>query len=359
LIKSSLVVVASSMLACSVGKDGAPGPQGPAGSQGPAGPAGTQGVQGPVGADGSLRIYGNGSAGAKTVAASGVLADTNLQYTDFTVSAGATLNIPSGAVIRCTGTFTVNGAIVVAAAAQGSLQSGFAGGFDGAYAPASLGNALRAAAPGEFGPNTVTQSGGLAGLGINNVFQARQILRPGVFGGGGAGGSFAADGSDGGGSLVVLARTAVAVGAAGSIRADGSVGGSRVGGGGGGIIILASPATITIAAGAAISAVGGPGGASDSFAAAGGGGGGGIVHLLAPTTTNAGTITVGGGAGGTAGAPGSVGGTNRQGGGGGGGCFGSGGSGGSVISNPGNPGAGGAGGAGALLLTNVDPTSLF
>src|SRR5262245_58211752 len=99
------------------GETGPEGPQGPPGSQGPpgatgaTGPTGPTGATGPIGppgaagANGSLRIYGDGSAGDRIFSADSILAVGNLQFHDFTVNPGVTLHIHSGTVIRCTGTF--------------------------------------------------------------------------------------------------------------------------------------------------------------------------------------------------------------------------------------------------------------
>ena len=87
------------------------GPQGP---DGPQGAMGAPGVDGVAGTDGSLRIYGNGSAGAHVVSVAedwGSTPPSNLMFTDFTINSGMTLDIPSGIVIRCKGTFTNNGTI--------------------------------------------------------------------------------------------------------------------------------------------------------------------------------------------------------------------------------------------------------
>jgi hypothetical protein len=373
------VVVSMTLVACSAGSKGDPGatgptgsagptgpsgptgpagPTGPVGPTGPAGPTGPVGATGPTGPDGSLRIYGNGSAGAKVVSATTTLADVNMQYTDFTVSAGVTLTVPSGAVIRCTGTFTNNGTIVVPANTAGSSQTAFVvDPYAHAYAPAPAGISARPASPGELGPNTVPQHGGVAGLGLDDAFSGRQVLRPGRYGGGGGGAALGGLAGSGGGTLVVLARTAVALGPSGAIRANASATPNGGGGGGGGVIILGSPAAITIASGATMSAAGGAGGASTSGAGAGGGGGGGIVHLIAPAISNLGTVNVGGGAAGAKGALGSITAATRQGGGGGGACYGSGGAGADV--NGTTPLDAMAGFAGGLLITNVDPTSLF
>lgn len=54
--------------------------------------------------------------------------NNNFQFTDFSVAAGVTLTVPSGTVIRCTGTFTNNGTIVVNTGAPGGSADGWASG---------------------------------------------------------------------------------------------------------------------------------------------------------------------------------------------------------------------------------------
>jgi hypothetical protein len=81
------------------------------------GPAGPTGPTGPTGENGQLRIFSDGSAGvlAVTTGASllGRVPDATFQFTDATISAGAIRTVPSGTLLRCTGTFTNNGTIVV------------------------------------------------------------------------------------------------------------------------------------------------------------------------------------------------------------------------------------------------------
>lgn len=294
-------------------------------------------------------IFGNGSAGSVTISSDTLLAEPNLQFKNFTVESGVTLEVESGTVIRCTGTFQNDGTIVVFTSARGSLQSGFIGIDDGSYAPAEAGVALRAPSPGELGPSTSTRAGGQAGIGVSE-YQARMLLRPGPKAGSGSGGSFAVQGASGGGSLVVLAKSSITNN--GTITADGANAGSRSGGGGG-IVVLGSTGSVTNSG--TISATGGNGGNNDTFAGRGGGGGGGIIHFLAPTVTE-GTTDVSGGVGGVA--SGTVSSDPRQGGGGGGACGGNGGVGGSVSSSD-TPNAAGAGSAGYALTTIANPTSLF
>ena len=295
-------------------------------------------------------IYGNGSAGDSTFTSSTTFSDENPQYRNFTVEAGVTLTIPSGVVIRCTGTFTNDGTIVVQTGAQGAAQEGHNGLHEPIYVAAEPGVALRAPSNGEWGPDTDTRFGGAGGIGTGS-FLARQILRPGPKAGSGAGGSFGQEGADGGGSLVILAKNAIDN--TGAITANGQFLSARSGGGGGGIVIMGSNGTITNTG--TIAANGANGGASDSFAGPGGGGGGGIIHFLAPNVT-AGTTSVGGGSSGTAGANITI--PERQGGGGGGACGGSGGDGGSVSSSD-AVFVGFTGSSGFVLTTIANPSSLF
>jgi hypothetical protein len=284
------------------------------------------------------------------VAVATTLADLDLNYTDFTINTGVTLTIPSGAVIRCTGTFTNNGTIVVQTSARGGSQTGANPMVESSYAPAHPGISISPAGCGEYGSNAATRTGGIAGVAIS-AFAARFILLPGANAGGGGGGAMGSTGASGGGSLVVVAKTSVFN--YGTITANGAAGAVRCGGGGGGMVILASAGTTANVG--SISANGGAGGNSDASGGAGGGGGGGIVHLIGPNIVE-GTVNVLGGAAGTA--AGSVTADPRQGGGGGGACGGNGGSGGNV-SAAGTPGAASAGVAGLFLQTGIDPSWSF
>jgi len=340
---------------------GPQGPQGPAGADGARGPAGPEG---PMGEDGQLRIYGDGWAETNTVSANEDWRDAeelpaNLQFTDFTVDPGVTLHVPSGLVIRCIGTFTNNGTIIVSTAAAGGLRAASGGRIrvDASVRPAHPGVAKSAPGAGEMGDDTYERKGGLGGLHLTEA-EARLVLAPGIVGGGGGGASLGeSDGGGGGGSFTVLAGIGVVNN--GTIIANGesvSIGGG--GGGAGGVVILASPYSVTNGAAGNIRANGGAGGDSDTNEGAGGGGGGGIVHLLAPSITNDGAISVAGGSAGTAGDFGSVIALPRAGGGGGGGCGGSGGNGGGVTDDD-DPAEASAGGSGFSVQTLVDPTALF
>jgi hypothetical protein len=279
----------------------------------------------------------------------------NAQYTDFTIAAGATVTFPSGTVIRCTGTFTNNGHIIVQTGASGGALSGNIPLGALSNIPADPGVSLRAAGSSEFGESTGGRFGGAGGVGLS-AYQARHLTFPGVKAGGSGAGGIGSAGA-GGGSLVVLARTAIVNGGTG-IVADGSNSGTAGGGGGaGGVVILASAGSITN--NAPISVKGGNGGGTDAQSGPGGGGGGGIVRLISPSVTNAGGFVTTGGAGGTIiqnGLTSQI----RGGGGGGGACGGNGGNGGATPASPG-PSAAPAGGgvAGHGLVDLLDPTFLF
>jgi hypothetical protein len=331
--------------------EGPQGPQGPTGATGPQGAQGIQGIpgsQGLPGADGTLRIYGNGSAGDKTVSADGdysVYYYPHRQYVNFTVNPGVTLSVASGTVLRCTGTFTNQGTIVVLESAAGVYGGGPPHPGSSAGAAGVPATAIApSGAPGSFG-----------GMGLGSF---RTLLSPGVFAGGGGGG--AQNSGYGGGAFTVLCRTGIVN--SGEIRADGVshpfLGGGVTGGGGGGggAVILASAGSITHTG--LIAARGGDGGPSDTRSGPGGGGGGGLIHLIAPSVSNTGSTSVAGGGAGAAGGPGSVTSTVRYGGGGGGAMIGSGGRGGTVATD-GTPSAATPGGAGISTITLEDPTSLF
>jgi hypothetical protein len=324
---------------------------------------GANGSNGSDGVDGSLRIYGDGSAGVLHVTSftefinSG---DPHQQFTDVTIDAGVTLWVPSGMVLRCNGSFHNRGTITVFTHGSGTNTDNFGGPtltIVSRGAPAA-GHVARVASNGEFGPKTTSLIGGQGGDSYN-YGAARALLKPGVMGGGpGGGAAVSSDGGNGGGAFTILAASSLVN--EGSISANGADGSSGTGGGGGGIIILASKTSISNTG--TISATGGNGGESGPRAAAGGGGSGGIVHLLAPSVT-AGTITLTGGAAGSTAI--AVGQTFdlRSGGGGGGACGGSGGVGSDVrasTDSPANfqPGAS-AGSVGVSFTTLTDPTALF
>lgn len=330
---------------------------------------GPQGPAGPMGTDGQLRIYGNGSAGARVVSGNEdwnnpAQAPINLQFTDLTINAGVTLTLPSGMTIRCTGAFTNNGNIVV--------RNGADGGFAGQDGPGDddLANGPIAAVPGvgtiaaqagDTGDSSAARFGGRGGFGISE-FEARQVIVVTTAAGGGgaaagtdmSGGTTDNKGSSGGGGVRILAMGPITNAASATMTADGGQG--EGGGGAGGVIIMASMTSVTN--GGTMSADGGNGEDGDSNEGPSGGGGGGIIHFLAPTITNSGAATVAGGAAGAVG-PG-VSASTRFGGGGGGASGGSGGKGGIVPAGAtATPLAATNGASGFVLESQLDPTSLF
>lgn len=304
------------------------------------------------------QLYGDGSAGARTITGTMVLNDANLQYTDFTVAAGAVLLVPSGVTLRCTGTFTNYGTIQVDYTSNpGHMKAPATGGTVGSFGIPGQGVANGLPQFGEVGNNLANRSGGSGGAGHNAGLPValRSLVRLGHQAGGGGAGRMNAwnvVAGGGGGAFTVLAKGELHN--LGTITANAGLAGAGTGGGGGGVVVLAS-ALLSRNAGT-IQAMGGAGGASDSYGGPGGGGGGGIVHLLAPKVANSGTINVSGGAAGPL--VGAITQALRQGGGGGGGSGGYGGLGGIAYAN-GTPGAAAAGTAGLLLTTVADPTSLF
>jgi hypothetical protein len=194
-----------------------------------------------------------------------------IQCTNFSISGGVTLTVPSGTVIHATGTVTIAGTLTVG-------NSPF--GFGWAQTLPNFSNGAFAQSP--FALRKLLHPGSLGGgSGINIVLFANGAP-PNA--GNGSGGS-------GGGSLVIAAAGAVSI--TGTINANGEVGSGdgtefADGGGGGGIVIIASKTSVSNSG--TINAQGGQGTAAVSGAyCASGGGGGGVVHLLGPSIT-AGTL---------------------------------------------------------------------
>jgi hypothetical protein len=298
-------------------------------------------------------VYGDGSAGAKTISSPETLSDATSTYTDVVVNSGTVWTVPSGTVIRCTGTFTNNGSILIQNGAIGGRNVGLdTTTLFPSYTPPHPGVSVRAAASGESGDTANVRVGGYEGIGLSE-YQSSLIRYPGPFaGGGGAGGS--SSGGSGGGSLVVLCDGAITNN--GLISAPGQGGSLGTGGGAGGVIILGSRTSAISSAGSFILADGAGGGDSTISTGPGGGGGGGIIHLLAPAVNTTGaTISVQGGSYGNGDNPLSA--LPRSGGHGGGGCGGSGGKGGNALNT--DPGIALGGSDGHIIYSLVDPTPLF
>lgn len=315
------------------------------------------GPVGPSGVDGQLRIYGDGSDGSRIISASETFDKPVAMYTDVVIKSGVTWSVPSGTVIRCSGTFINNGSIVVSKKAVGGAVRGLD---SSSLMPVSRsphpGISHQAATNGEAGSSSDSRSGGEGGGGLS-PFEAASIRYPGLFGGGGAGAQLIGDGAKGGGSLVILAGGAIINN--GSIIADGEDSLLGGGGGGGGVIVLASKGSISTGPGSSLLSRGGDGGRTSASTAAGGGGGGGIIHLMAPSISTSGaTISVAAGDAGQLDTGVSINKDLRLGGGGGGASGGSGGKGASVfIDDSLFPAFDGQ--VGQVLTSVVDPTPLF
>lgn len=341
------------------GAAGAPGATGSPGATGAAGPAGEQGAPGATGAVGAMGsmgvagldgqsvqvtaldagtqcagggalltsadggtavvcngtpadayLYGDGSAGPLVITTDtewslfGVPQPVNLQFTDITIAAGATLTVHSGLTLRATGTFTNNGTLAVLPWGGAGYQDAYeepvspdAGtiilvtrrvdpGTGVARAPAMSGQPSRRA----------NISGSVGGSGLLPE-QARALVRPGPFGGGGGGCGFAGEGGRGGGTLVVRSRGTLRN--VGTITANGSSAFHTCGGGGaGGVLVLASSTAVENTG--TVAAQGAAGTESETtLCGPGGGGSGGLIHFIGPSIA-AGTRTV------TAGLPGAL-----------------------------------------------------
>ncbi len=337
------------------GAPGATGPQGftgatgPQGAAGAAGPQGAPGPQGPAGAAGSLRVYGNGSAGNLTVPAGGsfITGGSNTQYGNITVPNGNILLVVSGTTIRCTGTFTVQGGgavLVQTGAGSGGVSD------SPSYNPRQPHPGLaKSAASNGFSVSSGASSGSIGGGGIDLAAEA--ITRPSFAAGGGGGGPTSGGSGEGGGSILILAASGIVN--AGTITAVGENGLFGGGGGAGGMVLLASGGPITNSG--VISVRGGNGGNSAASNGAGGGGGGGLIHFFAPSSTGvfgAPAVVAGGTPGSNAIVP-SV--FPRTSGGGGGGFVGDGG----FAGNTAGSNAGSAGQGRVTVTTISDPSSLF
>jgi hypothetical protein len=317
------------------------------------GETGSAGTNGTNGTDGDIKVWGDGSAGSVTFSSS--YSDSNPQFTNITFESGSAF--ASGAVIRATGTCTINGAISIE-------NSGFGGRYETITAttlsPATrlstTGVSFTNAGFGEFGTNANTLSAGRFGIGLSPAELTSLKITSGHSSGGAGGPGYLASAGAAGGAFALYCKLGIVINASGSITANGGSSAGAVGGGGGGaggFIFLASSGSIVNSG--TISANGGDGGASSTRIGAGGGGSGGVVRAIAPVIT-IGTTSVTGGTAGSNLSP--VTSSPRVGGSGGGGFGGDGGLGGAVSSdNMAFPA--GSGASGAVITTIADPTSLI
>ncbi len=318
--------------------------------QGQTGPQGSPGPQGAPGEDGNLNAYGNGSRGDLIVSSTTNFSDANPQYQNITINSGATISLPSGSILRCTGNLINNGTIFVQTFAKGgqpiTVNTNI---LFPDFAPPHPGISRLSAGLGQYAnAGGINVNGGYHGNGIAQA--AATLLYPGPTGGG-AGAAGGGPGGDGGGTVTILCNGSIQNN--GSIIATGNAVNSGAGGGAGGIVILASKTSISNPG--TINVKGTTGGDSYANSGAGGGGSGGIVRLISPSITNSGSILLQGGA---SGSTGLLVNSSRHGGGGGGACGGDGGDGASVNASNQQSGAT-AGQAGQLIINLTDPTTLL
>ncbi len=312
----------------------------------------------------ALRFYGDGSAGDLNVVSGSSLhwyfnPVDNLNFRNVTIENGATLIVPAGTTIRCTGRFTNNGTIRVLYGGRGGYRSYAESIASGSWTytgvTASPGDTGVSSSPGALGTGDILEYG-YGGSGIPRTVAASEFM---MFRWGGGGGSATRSrGTMAGGLLKVLCRGEIQNAVRGAILAEGLSGGngSGSGGGGGGIVVLASVTGVVNEG--RIGVPGGMGSRGSTSSAGGGGGGGGIVILVAPEVNNTGTVDVSGGA---AGYEDSTTGTAtgmRYAGGGGGGSGGAGGNGGGLnrggVSVPAEAGA-----DGYLLEIRANPATMM
>jgi hypothetical protein len=277
-----------------------------------------------------LNLYGDGSAGAATIGV-GSTVDWSVtppaggvSFTNLTVA--GTLIVPSGLIIRATGTVTISGTLVVTPNAGSSVAS---------QAPTV---------------SSTNSTGGTGGVAVNALLARQMAVPPLLFGGAaGAGNNGLANQGVAGGTLTLFAGDTLTL--SGTVRADGTAGYTDVdatknvgGGGSGGFVTLAARNAITFQGTGLVTARGGQGGAGNVSLndRPGGGGGGGVIHLIAPSLTGASlgtSVLVNGGPAGTGSLSGGFSG-------GGGACGGNGGD------------SGSAGNTGLLFQTLADPSTL-
>jgi hypothetical protein len=249
---------------------------------------------------------GSGSDGALVVSGNSTLPAGEYQLTSLTVNPGATLTVGGFAIIRCLGTVSLQGTIVVSAYQPGGTTTvGGAFGLDAGGNGSGIGAGGGAQSDnggGGGGGNGGPGGHGYTGGGGGVAYPWR--IQP--FGSGGGAGQTTTTGSagyggGGGGGLVIVSKGAVSIGGSITANGDPGAGGSNGGGGGsGGTIAIFSETSINSSA--SIQARGGSGGSGK-----GGGGGGGHVLIVAPTTSVSPAPDVSGGSGISGGASGATG----------------------------------------------------
>jgi len=224
--------------------------------------------------NGRIRIWGDGSDGARTISSSTTIDETAKFYTTFTLNANQTLTASErGITIFANESITINGTIDVsgkgtlgiAGAIAGTASGGAGAGSNANGGAGTAGTSVSGAA--EAGYLSTGKSGGSGGSGGNGGWYALNAMQSG--GSGGSGGQ-AFTGNPFIGKTYQIFLTFITSPA----LYGGGGGGGGTGGGGGG-------------------ASGGFGGGNGATGAGGNGGnGGGYVVLIAPSITIASTAVI-------------------------------------------------------------------
>lgn len=322
---------------------------------------GVTGPTGPAGVDGSVKLFGDGSAGALDVSSTvdefDTATDANFQFSSLRIRAGALLITRSGRVYRVNGSCLIEGGLFSAnAPGTGGFATLNSTGQFVAYHTGVSGEG-NAGASGVCVQNaTFAAPGGVAARGLARAEAVNLTTAPisASAAGGGSVNSF--PGGSGGGTVGLFCKDGITVTASGQIGVEGDDAQSSGGGGGsGGLLLLASSRSIVNDG--TLFAPGGDGGPSSTNVGAGGGGSGGIIHLVAPAIVAGSTNVDGGAAGSDATA---ITAAIRCGGSGGGALGGDGGAGSSVPAGSSATGSGAsAGGAGLVIATPADPTAIL
>lgn len=266
-------------------------------------------LTGAKGEDGTLGVYGDGSAGPLSLSSgstdwrSAPPPGNNLQFSSCAISAGATLFVPSGTIIRCSESVDIAGDLSVLAPVNGGVSAGNSSAnstlFGLTQAPGA-GISLRPASVGEAARTNAGNGYALGGFGGEGLisgysgdpgrFLASLLRVAHLSGGGGAApsgsGSFASsEGGRGGGAVIIIAKNIIHI--SGTISANASSPSAPfihgAGGGGGGIVILAAGTSITFSGSGSVQAKGSNGDQSGLSVGPGGGGGGGLIQYISPS----------------------------------------------------------------------------
>lgn len=262
----------------------------------------------------AIAVFGGiGAQGDYSLASGTATLNGDYSYRNFTLSTGATINVPTGYLyLKCSGNVEINGSINITAPTAGGSRLGSAYSAIIYFATQGQGSG------GGKGPNdsnspayhfTISPVGSGGASGPVNVANASNLS------------FFSSGGGNGGGALIIEAAGTITIGGtivakgvnaggvvANTINSPASIQSAGGGGGSGGSIILKSLSSVVVSAAGTLSVIGGNGGNGYNFgntnqSQGGGGGGGGYVVAVAPNinTTGASILLNGGSAGTTTG----------------------------------------------------------